>query len=107
NNAETKIFDKGDDLKKQKRKYRTRKYGSESTWNSIWKSLTAPYTNRLLQKAKSAYKNDKLEKALNIYSQVLQAYPTNYVALCNRAKIKLEMGHFEKALFDIETAIEV
>src|SRR6185295_11310139 len=29
NNAEIKIFDKDDDLKKQKRKYRTRKYGSE------------------------------------------------------------------------------
>src|SRR6185312_15660816 len=97
--ADAKIFDDCDDLKKQKG--RTRKYGSESTWSSIWKSLTAPNINKLLQKAKTAYKNNKVEKALNIYSQLLQAGPTNYVALCNRAKIKLDMKHYGKALFDI------
>src|SRR6185312_11006152 len=39
--------------------------------------------------------------------QILRADPTNYVALCNRAKIKLDMKNFEKALLDIEKAIEV
>src|SRR6185312_12514885 len=33
--------------------------------------------------------------------------PTNYEALCNRAMVKIKMKNFEKALFDIETAIEV
>src|SRR6185312_13039752 len=97
NNTDAKIFDECDDLKKQKRKSKTRKYGSGSTWNSIWKSLTAPNIDRLLQKAKTAYKNDKLEKALTIYTQILQADPTNYVALCNRAKIKSKMTNFRKA----------
>src|SRR6185436_19940073 len=41
------------------------------------------------------------------YSQILQADSTNYMALCNKAKIKLGMKNFGKALFDIETAIEV
>jgi len=84
-----------------------RKSDPESTLSSIWKSLTTPYINNLFQKAKSAYKNNKLEKALTIYTQILQTDPTNYAALCNRAGIKIEMKNFEKALFDIETAIEV
>src|SRR5207237_4784132 len=99
------IFDDCDDLKKQKG--RTRKYGSESTWSSIWKSLTAPNIDKLFQKAKSAYKNNKLEKALTIYTQILQTDPTNYMALCNRTMMKIKMKNFGKALFDIETAIEV
>src|SRR6185436_7857341 len=41
------------------------------------------------------------------YSQILQADSTNYMALGNKAKIKLGMKNFGKALFDIETAIEV
>ena len=61
----------------------------------------------MLQKAKSACENDELEEALNIYSQILQTDSTNYIALCNKAKIKLDMKLFEKTLFDIETAIEV
>src|SRR6185312_146714 len=102
NATDSEIF--GDDLKKQKGKNRTR-----PTWNSILKSLTTPRPNidKLLQKAKSACENDELEKALNIYSQILQTDSTNYIALCNKAKIKLDMKHFEKALFDIEAAIEV
>src|SRR6185312_15438658 len=68
---------------------------------------TTPYINNLFQKAKSAYKNNKLEKALNIYAQILQTDPTNYVALCNRAMVKSKMKNFRKALFDIEIAIEV
>src|SRR6185312_4169192 len=104
NYTETKIFDECDDLKKQKGRNRTRKYGSESTLISIWRSLTTPNIDKLFQKAKTAYKNDKLEKALSIYTQILQADPANYVALCNRAKIKLDMKNFRKALFDIETA---
>ena len=77
--------------------------------NTIWKTITAPNTDKLLQKAKIAYENGKLEDALNIYSQILQAccYSKNYVALYNRAVIKLRMGNVQKALFDIETAIEV
>src|SRR6185312_3944968 len=63
--------------------------------------------DKLFQKAKTAYKNDKLEKALSIYTQILQADPTNYMALCNRANIKLDMKNFRKALFDIETAIGI
>src|SRR6185312_7091973 len=106
-NANAKIFDECDDLKKQKRKNRTRKYGSESTWSSIWKSLTAPNIDKLFQKARTACENSKLDKALDIYTQILQADPTNYVALCNRAMVKIKMKNFEKALFDIETAIEV
>src|SRR5207248_2263701 len=69
NNTDTKIFNKADDLKKQKRKSRSRKDDSQSTWRSIWKFLAAPNVNidRLPQKAEIAYKNDKVEKALNIY----------------------------------------
>src|SRR6185437_14559765 len=89
------------------REIRTRKYDSESTWSSIWKSLTAPNIDKLFQKAGSAYHKNMLKKALIIYTQILQADPTNYVALCNRAIIKLDMKNFGKALLDIETAIEV
>jgi len=106
NNVETKIFDENDDLRKQKKKSR-RQYNSGFTLNTIWKTITAPNASKLLQKAKVAYENDDMEKALNVYSQVLQAYPTNYVALYNRAWIKRKMGNIQKAMFDIETAIEV
>ena len=57
-------------------------------------------------KARIAYENDKVEKALNIYTQILQADPANYVMLCNMAMVKLKMRKFKEALFDIETAIE-
>src|SRR5438874_9813367 len=109
NNTDIEIFDEPEDLKKQKRKSRSRKDDSQSTWRSIWKSLAAPNVNidRLPQKAEIAYKNDKVEKALNIYTQILQADPANYVMLCNRAMVKLKMRKFKEALFDIETALEV
>jgi len=61
----------------------------------------------LFQKAKAAYGNNKLEKALDNYTQILKVDPTNYQALCNRAMIKIKMKNFGKALLDIETAIEV
>src|SRR5439155_20430160 len=57
-------------------------------------------------KAYAAYNNNKVEKALNIYTQILQADPANYVMLCNMAMVKLKMRNFKEALFDIETAIE-
>src|SRR6185295_2982685 len=90
NNTVTELLDQHENLKKQKKKSR-RQYNSGFTLNTIWKTITAPNANKLLQKAKFAYENDKLEDALNIYSQILQAYPTNYVALCNRALIKQKM----------------
>ena len=106
NNTVTELLDQHDNLKKQKKKSR-RQYNSGFTLNTIWKTITAPNANKLLQKAKIAYENGKLD-ALNIYSQILQAYPTNCVALYNRALIKRKrMGNIQKAMFDIETAIEV
>jgi len=71
------------------------------------KSFTAPYTNRLLQKAKIAFENKELEKALNIYTQILQAVPPNFQALCNVAMIRIEMKNFGKALIDLEAVIKV
>src|SRR5205823_2142364 len=56
---------------------------------------------------RTAYRNNESEKSLNIYAQILQTDPINYIALHNGAKIKLCMENFRKALFDIETAIEV
>src|SRR6185312_3701092 len=94
------------DLKKEKKKSRGQ-YNSGFTLNTIWKAITAPNANKLLQKAKIAYDNNDMKKALNIYSQIIQAYPTNHVALYNRALIKMKMGNVQKALFDIETAIDV
>src|SRR5207245_7867631 len=77
NNADTKIFDEPDDLKKQKRKNRARKNASTSItiWSAFWKTLKTPNVDidKLPLKAKSAYKNDKVEKAWNIYTQILQA----------------------------------
>jgi len=107
NNTNTEVFDRHDNLKKQKKKSRGRKYNSGFTLSTIWKTITAPNVNKSLQKAKIAYANGKLEDALNIYSQILQAYPTNCIALYNRALIKFKLGNLQKALLDIETAIEV
>src|SRR6185312_3402447 len=106
-NMDAKMSDEYDDLKKQKGKNRTRRSDSESTWSSFWKSLTAPNVDKLFQNAKIAYKNNELKKASSIYTQIIQVDPINYVALCNRAKINIDMKNFRKALFDIETAIEV
>src|SRR6185437_8159303 len=106
-NTDAKTIFEDDDLKKQKRKNRMRKSGPESTWSSIWKSLTAPNIDKLLQKSKFAYEKNKLKKVLDIYTQILRVDPTNYVILCNRAKIKLDVKIFEKVLFDLETAIGV
>src|SRR6185436_12249967 len=108
-NTDTMIFDEPDDLKKQKRKNRARKNVSTSIWNAFWKTLTTPNVDidKLPQKAVIAYRSNKLEKALNIYTQILQADPANYVMLCNISMVKSKMKKFKEALFDIETAIKV
>src|SRR6185436_887208 len=71
-NTDSTIFDEYDDLKKQKKRIRVRRDNSEITWSSIWKSLTAPNTDKLFQKAKTAQKKKKSEKAVEWYQKAAE-----------------------------------
>ncbi|CAF3259069.1 unnamed protein product [Rotaria socialis] len=61
----------------------------------------------LCHQAQNEYKNNNYEKAIDIYSKILNEYDDDHIALYGRAKVYRALNQIDRALTDIERVIQV
>ncbi|CAF3776410.1 unnamed protein product [Rotaria magnacalcarata] len=71
-------------------------------------SLRVKRENILLcHQAQNEYKKNNYEKAIDIYSKILNEYDDDHIALYGRAKVYRALNQIDRALTDIERVIQV